>query len=469
MSGAASWVGSLLEKGAQKLTGRMEESSLGRGILNLGGNKEWELELNPEGKAVKAMNEEYHRIRTTSLQMQTTNLDALMKAHKNDPNIRAGFDLEKSPISDMSKFAGAHTKALQKIGSINPDYLNHPMSKVAEMMKGQARLDGIAGSYGDNYKNLVPLIASMKSHPDPRVNLNAERIMDIVSNELHDTTLTFQRTKGSEAKLDVNKAFDTYNKLQKKAGTNKEIPLLNNADPTYKDTSSAERKANYILRTVQIPFVAIPHIGQYFHIPMSSPLSAVGKALFQMDKAQMKQTVEASGILAHSQWDAIHSDILARTGKVAKWTNSPTVGSILQKVIHTPGFSWMRLRQLSAAGSVGFHSAIYWAKNAALGDKRSLAELEEMGINPAQVVARGGKLTQDELEKGVYHYVNNRFFFDKSIDNSLYQNRNVWVRSAMMYHSFVSSETAYLRRELLKMSKSGDLKGLAQFAGTLGI
>src|SRR6185312_10401207 len=244
MSGAASWVGSLLEKGAQKLTGRMEESSLGRGILNLGGNKEWELELNPEGKAVKAMNEEYHRIRTTSLQMQTTNLDALMKAHKNDPNIRAGFDLEKSPISDMSKFAGAHTKALQKIGSINPDYLNHPMAKVAEMMKGQARLDGIAGSYGDNYKNLVPLIASMKSHPDPRVNLNAER------------------------------------------------------------------KANYILRTVQIPFVAIPHIGQYFHIPMSSPLSAVGKALFQMDKAQMKQTVEASGILAHSQWDAIHSDIL---------------------------------------------------------------------------------------------------------------------------------------------------------------
>jgi hypothetical protein len=188
-----------------------------------------------------------------------------------------------------------------------------------------------------------------------------------------------------------------------------------------------------------------------------------------MDKQAMKDTIQASGILAHTQWDVIHSDLLARTGKIAKWTNMPTAASILQKTIHQPAFNWMRLKQLSVAGSVGFHAAQYWAGNAVKGNKAAIAELVEMGIDPQAVIARGGQLSEGELTKGVYHYVNNRFFFDKSMDNAMMQNKNVWLRSAYMYHSFVNSEATYISRTLRKFYASGNIKGIAQYAATLGV
>jgi hypothetical protein len=126
--------------------------------------------------------------------------------------------------------------------------------------------------------------------------------------------------------------------------------------------------------------------------------------------------------------------------------------------------------QLNIGGTIGFHSAIYWAHNfAESGDKRALSELTEMGIDPQDVIKQGGKLTDEQLTKGVFHYVNNRFFIDRQMDQSLWANKNVWTRSMFMYHSFVNSEAAYIRRSLLKMHKAGDVKGIAQFAGTLGV
>jgi hypothetical protein len=92
-----------------------------------------------------------------------------------------------------------------------------------------------------------------------------------------------------------------------------------------------------------------------------------------------------------------------------------------------------------------------------------------MGIDPEEVIKAGGKLTEEQLQKGVYHFVNDRFFFQKTIDNSLMQNKNFFLRGAFMYHSFVNSEVTFLGRELNKMIKAGDYKGFAQFVGTLGI
>ena len=272
----------------------------------------------------------------------------------------------------------------------------------------------------------------------------------------------------SKSKVDMNATFSAVNKFRARAGESSEIPMLR-TDPTYTTPSELERKATSILRTIQIPFVAIPHIGQYFHIPATSPLVAMGKFLLGVDKEEMKRTVDASGILASTEWDVIHSDIAARTGQVAKWTNSPTAASIIQKTIHQPLFNWMRLKQLSTAGAVGYHSAIYWAHNAMQGNKLAIKELEEMGIDVGDVIKQKGQLNEAQLQKGVYHYVNNRFFFDRTIDRALYSNKNVWSRSATMYHGFVSSETAFLRRELIKRFSAGDIKGIAQFAGTLGI
>ncbi len=466
MGGLLAPLGEMIAKGLEK------DDSLAAKGLSLAGNKEWELNLNPEGQAIGKMLSEYNRIKTVSLKSSIENTKAIQEWHSSSDAIRNQFPLEKSTIDQFHSHAIATQSPVAKITGqiIQNDPTDGALTLDKYMLKSRAkaRLDAISGSVGDKMQNVSPLIASMLEHPDPRINMNGKRIADIVSNELKDTRLNRSNNLESGAKADMNRTFSVVNKARKAAGDESQIPKLR-TDPTYYAPENAERNASSFIRMMQIPLVAIPHIGQYFHIPADSPLQAIGKALLQMDKPEMTKTLEASGVLNNTQWDVIHSDIAARTGKIAKWTNSPTAASIIAKSIHQPLFNWFRLKQLSAAGAVGFHSAIFWAENAMKGDKRALAELNEMGIDPADVIRQRGKLNEAQLAKGVYHYVNNRFFFDRSIDNSLLQNKNFFLRSIFMYHSFVNSEASYISRTLRKFASAGDYKGIAQYAGTLGI
>lgn len=484
MSGLATSIGEGLEKLGTGTTRALEESPSGQKVLSLLGNKENELKLTPQGKAVGSMLEDYHRIRTQTLNDYTSSIKAVKDWHQGDVNAKTALPLKTASIDDIHQHAmqtnnpiARTTKKIldQDIDPKTGQSRNGPLTLMDVHVKNQsqARLAGLSGSVGDKMQNVAPLIASMLEHPDPRVQLNGKAVADIVSNELRDTELQKSgNTKSlqSSAKVDMNAAFNIVNKFRKKAGiSNQEIPMLK-TDPTWMPPSEAEKTATKILHTIQIPFVAIPHIGQYFHIGATAPLESIGKALLSMDKANMMNTIDASGILANTEWDVIHSDLAARTGRVAQWTNSPTAASIISKSIHQPLFNFMRLKQLASSGAVGYHSAIFWAHNfAQTGDKRALAELIEMGIDPRDVIKQGGKLNADQLQKGVYHFTNNRFFFDKSIDRSLWANKNFFHRSMSMYHGFISSETAFIRRELVKQLKAGDVKGLAQYVGTLGV
>lgn len=482
MGGLASALGDAAEKLGTDTTRALEHTETGQKVLSLFGNKENELNLTPQGKAIDSMLQDYHRIKTQTLNEYTKSVGAVKDWHQNDSAARSSLPLKTSTIEDIHNHAIQRNHPIQKVtGQILAQDINPKtgLSKNASLTlsdvhlknQSQARLAGLAGSVGLHMENVSPIIASMLEHPDPRVQLNGHAVADIVSNELKDTSeIKYGNTKSfqSTSKLDMNKVFNTVNKFRQKIGSSEQIPLLN-TNPTYYPPSKAEKVAFDVLRTVQIPFVAIPHIGQYFHLPATAPLEAIGKALLMMDKEQMEHTLDASGILANTEWNVIYDDLAARTGTLSRWTNNPTAASIISKSIHQPGFNFLRLKQLATAGAVGYQSAIFWAENAMKGDKRSLAELAEMGIDFKDVVKQGGKLNEAQLQKGVYHFVNNRFFFDKSIDRSLFSNKNFFLRGASMYHSFVSSETAFIRRELQKQFKAGDLKGIAQFAGTLGI
>jgi hypothetical protein len=415
------------EEGMSKL----ESSGVGKEFLNLTGNKEYELELHPGGQAIKKMNDDFIRIRAQAL------------------------DKEIKQISPTAA----------------PDIRERQMIQA----KSKARLAAISTVYGQHFENATPIIAGMLTDKDPRVVMNAHRIADIISNQTHDTvtSVTFgkgiiKKDIGSYAKASMNAAFNQANKIREPLDLDK-IPLLD-TEATYKNPTQREHTARRVANTILTPFVAIPHIGQLFHIPADSPLTAIGSSLLGVDRAEATKIKEASGIFSSTLWNTMYRDIRGERGKIAEWTNSPEVGKIIARGIHQPGFNWLRKLQLNIAGTVGFHSAIYWAHNfAASGDKRAAAELTEMGINLANVLKQGGKLTDDQLAQGVYHYTNNRFFLDRDIDQSLYANRNVIARSAYMYHSFVNNEAAYMRRTLLKMHAAGDYKGIAQFAGTIGI
>jgi hypothetical protein len=207
-------MGGLFSALGEQLAKRLTSSSgIGAKALDFLGNKEWEFQATAEGKAVGAMNSEFHRIRTASLGEQTKHLDALQKAYKDNSALRAGVNLKTSSVSDFAKFHGPHIQSIQELGKLNPEAIQHPLAKAAEVVKGKARLDGIAGSFGPEYENLVPLIASLKSHPDPRINLHGDRLLDTISNELTDTKPSFRKNEESEVKGKVFDAFQTYNKL----------------------------------------------------------------------------------------------------------------------------------------------------------------------------------------------------------------------------------------------------------------
>jgi hypothetical protein len=475
MGGLLAPLGEMWAKSLEK------EGGIGSKLMSLVGNKEWELDISPEGKAIKAQLGEYQRLRSAALGESTKDSKAVLDWHQGSDATRNTLPLHTATIADLHAHAVKTNHPIQQVTNriirrgMNPttgvsENASLTMAELSVKNRSLARLAGLNGSVGDKMQNVTPLIASLLEHPDPRVQLHGRRVADIVSNEIKDTR-TYHEHGGdvtkSSAKVQMNQSINTVNKFRA-LSEEKQIPKLN-VNPTYTPVSNPERTAQEILRLVQIPFVAIPHIGQYFHLGMSAPLQSVGKALLRMNEDEMHSTLEASGILANTQWDVIHSEILARSGKLARWTNQPTAAEILRKTIHQPGFNYMRLKQLSFAASVGFHSAQFWATNALSGDKRALAELAEMGIDIADVQKQGGKLTEEQLTKGVYHFVNNRLFVNKTIDQSLYGNANFFMRSAFMYHSFVSSEAAYIGRELRKQFKAGDVKGIAQFVGTLGI
>ena len=457
------------------------EGGFGSKLLSLVGNKEWELDISPEGKAVKAQLGEYQRLRSVALGESTKDSKAVLDWHQGSNAARTALSLRTATVADLHAYAVQTGHPIQQTTAKILKRGVHPATGMSENAgltlaeldiknRSQARLAGLEGSVGSKMENVSPLIASLLDHSDPRVQMNGRRVADIVSNEIKDTRTYHERggdIEKSSAKVQMNKSFSTVNKFRA-VSEEKPIPMLN-VKPTYEPVGNPERVAHEVLRMVQIPFVAIPHIGQYFHLGMSAPLQGVGKALLRMNEDEMNSTLEASGILANTEWDVVHSEILARSGKIAQWTNMPTAAEIVRKGIHQPGFNYMRLKQLSAAAAVGFHSAQFWATNALKGDKRALAELAEMGIDIADVKEQGGQLTEAQYAKGVYHFVNNRFFVNKTIDQSMYGNANFFMRSAFMYHSFVSSEMAYIGRELRKQFKAGDVKGIAQFVGTLGV
>jgi hypothetical protein len=71
--------------------------------------------------------------------------------------------------------------------------------------------------------------------------------------------------------------------------------------------------------------------------------------------------------------------------------------------------------------------------------------------------------------QGIWHFANNRVFIDRTLDRSLWAQKNPWTRMLTLFHGYVNNQQQFMRRELGKMLDAGDYKGIARFAGTVGI
>jgi hypothetical protein len=475
---------SILADAASKGLSKLADSKMGGEALDFLGTKAMEFSRSTEAKQARQLLDRGKVAQAQSLTKLDATHSTLVKGIAKDISLSSKISLDKTPLRDvtdhLTKINHPLAKVAQNLEAQTPDNYTRTLKEIHTSNQQQSRLDGIAAGIGSHAENLTPLINSLQESADPRMHSHALRLLDNISAELRDTTTirdprTGAMRQASSTKVAVAKALTQLNKYKQAMieSGEKDIKLSRPQDISekamYTRPGAIEKNYSNWVRMVQVPLVAIPHIGQYFNLG-SGPMDAIGKTLFSMGDKELDAHVEASGVLSMTMHDMMHSYLEGRTGFISKTPFlGPTAGEILYKGVHAPGFSYMREKQLWFGAAIGYHSAIEWAAQAVKGNRRALAELAEMGIDSQKVIARGGKLTEEELHQGMFHFVNNRLFISRLQDQSLHGSSNIFMRSATMYHSFLNSQVSFMRREMDKMIKAGDIKGIAQFAGTLGV
>lgn len=316
-------------------------------------------------------------------------------------------------------------------------------------------------------QTLMPLFESS----DPVMHTHANAMLDIFANQFRDTEIGGRGARGlevSKTKMDIRTAL--YKENKRRAGQG--LPLLGynpskmRVGAIYQKQNDLEKLLARRTRFFLAPLIFFPHLATFFNYSWA-PLTAIGKTLSTLNDAQLNQLVEASGIFNAIFHSMLDEEIRNSAGVIGR-TTKPVYGRVAGYVFHTPGFNLLRKSQLHFGGILGYHSAQYWADAALRGDQRAIEELKEMHIDITALRQRG-HLSPADLQQAIWHFVNNRAFIDRAMDRALTSTRNPWMRLLTMFHGYVMDQQALMRRELHKMLDAGDYKGIARFAGTVGI
>lgn len=435
------------------------------------------------GEKVKQLHMTYQVERAKAQAQLDAPVNTLQKQVLEHPTLRKnGLNVPLRDLHTQATAAG-HTMAqpgseLHALMQRSAHAPEMTLNQIKNQNVQQARTLASAKAFGPKMENVIPYVMPLLKSNNPLEESWAKGVMNLISNETRDTTKIFQdgeERQVSAAKKSVADAVGKENKKTylkaKAAGLNTKgldyIPAFETS-PTYKAPGIWERRVQNVLRVAQLPMVALKHISTIGNLSsIHAPQLAHG--LLQMSDPQFKAFLDSTHILAYTNHDFMDRAMRGGSGLTARLTGNPTAGQIFFGAYHMPLFDFVRSKQLSYAASVGWSSAHNWAAQAAKGSKIAIANLKEMGIDPAAVVKQGGVLTKDQLTAGVFHFVNNRFFLDKTIEQSLKATSSMLWRSATMYHTFVNAQGRFFRRELAKMVQARDYVGIAQFAGTIGV
>jgi hypothetical protein len=137
-------------------------------------------------------------------------------------------------------------------------------------------------------------------------------------------------------------------------------------------------------------------------------------------------------------------------------------GSFVDAYLKAIGFSrterWLR--------RVAFNSARFYAekyaKKAAGGSKFAAEELRKMRLNPDEVIARGGKLTEDDILRAGKVVTDETQFRARPMDLPAEMTRTEIGRTASQFKSFMVQQTQLLKRETTDRIFTGDKAQIAR-------
>lgn len=132
------------------------------------------------------------------------------------------------------------------------------------------------------------------------------------------------------------------------------------------------------------------------------------------------------------------------------------------KKVGAPGFASVEKFNRTLAALAGREMAIDEAAKAAKGDAAAMRRLGEMGLDANEIAARGGELTQGEIDRAARKMVERTQFKVDPQDLPVWMD-SPWGKLIGQFRTFSYNQSAFIGREVIGPALSGDVGPLMRF------
>jgi hypothetical protein len=350
----------------------------------------------------------------------------------------------------------------------------------------QAKVAAATQTFGKNHALVAGYIgAAQKYHGRFRAQELANNIAMMLNDE-HEATLQSDKNKSAAPmQVKVSRGLENISKNKTYQNELKSLSKTSgaaNAKPI--DISSVRSKQsnletsliNHAVR-VFAPLMVIPHLSTPINASMRMPVMALAKgmadSLGKGSYAETQEMLAHTGIMAESSMRAIKSLEQVKNGQIVKLEKG-SLAARLNKLFVEPGFAGVRKWTTVFAGASAYHGVPMMAeKFLRTGSETSRNMLEELGVDTKALKERpDGKLTDQEMDNAIWHFVNKRVFLHTELNRSYLANSNGFFRVGTLFHNYVSSQGGLILHEAKMAAKSGlsgDITDLAKTAFILGV
>lgn len=362
----------------------------------------------------------------------------------------------------------------QKLEELATFHMNTPMGNQKpspQDLHSMARNHARIVTLGPNDYRGAMLIKAVEKQPglSPlQIDIEKQSLADHVHMFLKDTKENWHDRSG------VGRGLQSQFKLN--VANSKEFQSKIDTGAHYTPPGEVENFSKRLFQKNMLAFIAIPHIGTAMNFALNTPITALAKGLAEATFHNKDVRANAAGF---GLWSGTLSDAYAvryngAKGIIATATGSDSFGVIVNQITHQPGFNALREWQISLGAATGKHVAEDMGERLFKSggkDKFAIYQLRRMSIEPADVMAAGGKINPDMMRKAVFNYVDKKIYLDSSLQRSYLSSANWFTRLAGMYHGYIARQGKQLYDVMANdiLRQRGGLVNAAQAFGVLGV
>lgn len=290
-------------------------------------------------------------------------------------------------------------------------------------------------AFGSRKQGLIPLLQTAQQQGGPT---HAAEVADAMQVYLHDAN-PYWRIAARKAGVQIS-AIDTAYKAQK--------PL--------------ERQAKELIRPMFLPRISIPHASQA--VLNSLVVNGVRDTVKAFrDFASDPRAAYDLSLQAGAQSQELMHEFINQTQGRSMFTR---LLDPLRKV-----FNFERKWGIAFSAVSGKWAAIDAANEliASGGNsKRALLQLKVLGLDPADVLAKGGMLSPDDFEQAAFRAASEIMGFRSPLETPYQWERSAATRIATLYKHYGFRQARLIKDALVRAKAAEGWAGVAKVTGTIG-